>query len=467
MKISLCMIVKNEQDNLRQCLESICAYVNEIIIVDTGSTDNTIDIAKQYTDKVYDFIWNNNFSDARNFSLKMANNPWVVVLDADETIIKFNKASLFKLKDEEQVGNVKVISDFEYDGDLSKSIDYLPRVFNKMHFHYEGNIHEQLISNDRNKYERFNLDIELHHIGYSDEIMINKNKSDRNISLLKIAINEVPNDPYLYYQLGKSYFKNKNFKMAKKNFKMAIELCVNFKDAYIEDLIESYGYTLLKCENFEEALELQTYQIYYWDSPDYNFLMGLIYMNNGIFQESVKFFEKCIGDKEGKVSGINSYKSIYNVGVIYEMLGLNYLALIKYKECGNYHRAKKRIIHISGLKLKKESDIKLYKLEELILNGELDQAEKIIKNNLLSKNDLEMYSILSVIKIMKKQFNEAELILNTAARIENNNVDILYNLAYLYKLTNREPCSMKLYKKILNLDIDNELKKEIVEKMYI
>lgn len=82
--ISLCMIVKNEEKVLSKCLESVQGIVDEIIIVDTGSTDKTLDVAKKYTDKIYYFDWISDFSAARNESLKYANSDYILILDADE-----------------------------------------------------------------------------------------------------------------------------------------------------------------------------------------------------------------------------------------------------------------------------------------------------------------------------------------------------------------------------------------------
>src|SRR5471030_3198558 len=83
-QVSLCMIVKDEEEYLPRCLSSINDIVDEIIIVDTGSTDKTVDIAKKFGAKVYYFKWNNNFSEARNESLKYATKDWILILDADD-----------------------------------------------------------------------------------------------------------------------------------------------------------------------------------------------------------------------------------------------------------------------------------------------------------------------------------------------------------------------------------------------
>src|SRR3989344_364212 len=84
--LSLCMITKNEEQFLEQCLNSVKELVDEIIIVDTGSTDKTTEIAGKFTDKIYDFKWCDDFSAARNESLKHATKNWILVLDADEQL---------------------------------------------------------------------------------------------------------------------------------------------------------------------------------------------------------------------------------------------------------------------------------------------------------------------------------------------------------------------------------------------
>lgn len=95
--LSLCMIVKNEERFLEQCLLSVQGLVDEIIIVDTGSTDKTVDIARRFTEKVYAFQWCDDFAAARNESLKQATGDWIFVLDADEAIAEQDHALIRKL----------------------------------------------------------------------------------------------------------------------------------------------------------------------------------------------------------------------------------------------------------------------------------------------------------------------------------------------------------------------------------
>lgn len=343
--LSLCMIVKNEEETLELCLKSVENYVDEIIIVDTGSLDNTKQIALKYTDKVYDFKWCNDFAKARNFSISKASNEWILVLDADEVIKHFNINSINKFCDQYDayVGRIKRINIYEDKYGEKKYIERVNRVFNKNYFQYDGIIHEQVVSKNRINYNNNNVDIVVEHIGYSKEILSKTNKIIRNVELLKIAIDENSNDPYLYYQLGKSYFMGNDFENSYKSFEKALSLVDNFYYEYVEDLIESYGYALLNIELFSEAKELIKYKNIYGYSPDFLFLLGLIEMNNGNFKEAVEIFLKCTKFKEGKIEGITSFLPFYNVGVIFECLEFKEQALSYYKLCGNYSLAIERV----------------------------------------------------------------------------------------------------------------------------
>ena len=95
---SLCMIVKNEEKVLERCLKSLAPYMDEIIIADTGSSDATKKIAQKYTDKVYDFEWTGNFSDARNFVASKATKEYIYTADADEYLDADNQKKLAQLK---------------------------------------------------------------------------------------------------------------------------------------------------------------------------------------------------------------------------------------------------------------------------------------------------------------------------------------------------------------------------------
>ncbi|ENK1242716.1 glycosyltransferase [Clostridium botulinum] len=347
--ISLCMIVKNEEETLYKCLDSVKDFVQEIIIVDTGSIDSTKEIASKYTENICDFSWCNDFSKARNFSISKASSDWILVLDADEIITDFDiqyMQSFCIESNKKIVGRLKIVNEYEDEKGNKKYIERVNRVFNKNFFVYEGIIHEQIVPKNKEKYSTKNIGITVNHIGYSKDVLNRTNKIERNIALLKKVIEKDSKDPYLYYQLGKSYFMGKDYTNAYKAFIQALPLVDNFTYEYVEDLVESYGYTLIHLNLFKEALDLLEYEQYYKNSPDFLFLLGFIYMNNSSFQKAAETFLKCTNFKGGKIEGITSFLSLYNVGVIFECLGLKAEAIKYYKMCGKYDLALARIYNI-------------------------------------------------------------------------------------------------------------------------
>lgn len=184
--ISLCMIAKNEQKNLANCLNSVKKIVDEIIIVDTGSTDKTKEIAKKFNAKLFDFKWVDGFSAARNESLKHAAKDWILVLDADEIIEKEDLIKIknaienlekdiagFQLEQRSYINNffegaVKNNSDFE----LAKVYPFyishfLVRLFkNGLGIRFRHRVHELVedsIIEKNLKYKK--IDVVLHHFG--------------------------------------------------------------------------------------------------------------------------------------------------------------------------------------------------------------------------------------------------------------------------------------------------------------
>ena len=348
MKLSLCMIVKNEEDLLQQSLSKVSRYVEEIIVVDTGSTDRTKEIARSCGALVYDFPWCDDFSAARNFSLEKASCDWVLVLDADEVIIGFDENNIRKVVKSEQpvVGRIKLINSISDAAGKRRSCERISRLFNRKLFHYEGIIHEQIVRKDGNVFNTLPVEIMIEHSGYTQEVIQRTDKIVRNITLLERALERRPDDNYLLYQLGKSYYLAKNYNEAVTYFKRALALPLNFSLEYVENLVETYGYALINSGKYAEALCLKNYEKYYADSTDYLFLMGLVYMNNGEFSKAIELFMQCINHQAGQVDGINSYLPTYNIAVIYECLGHRAEAVSYYQKCGNYPAALQRLREI-------------------------------------------------------------------------------------------------------------------------
>ena len=149
ISISLCMIVKNEERVLARCLDSIADLMDEIIIVDTGSTDATKEIAKRYTEQVYDFQWVDDFSAARNFSFSKATKEYIYVADADEVLDEENRTKFLQLKrallPEVDVVQMYYANQMQFNTTYNYDKEYRPKLYKRVrHFVWEDAIHESV-----------------------------------------------------------------------------------------------------------------------------------------------------------------------------------------------------------------------------------------------------------------------------------------------------------------------------------
>lgn len=147
-KLSLCVIAKNEEKNIARCLKSVRGAVDEIIVVDTGSTDKTVQIAKRYGAKVFYYEWCNDFASARNYSIDKSTGDWILILDADEELAPISKKNIRSLMVETnlsmcfniKIKNISQYSDKEYDVE-----NYMTRFFNRNEKNrYVGKVHERV-----------------------------------------------------------------------------------------------------------------------------------------------------------------------------------------------------------------------------------------------------------------------------------------------------------------------------------
>ena len=192
LKISACYIVKNEAENLVKSIKSLKNQVNEIVVVDTGSTDNTIAVARKLGAKVYSFPWQDDFSKARNFALSKAKGDWLVLLDADEYFTAKTAGNIRQVIRQAQQVDALLVRLVNYNVDKAEVQDYfyqLRIVRNQKGLHYEGKIHEELMLSDGRSmnFRRVSPEtLEIYHTGYSNSVT--RQKVERNLSILQQAV---------------------------------------------------------------------------------------------------------------------------------------------------------------------------------------------------------------------------------------------------------------------------------------
>ena len=337
--LSICIITKNECENLKICLDRIKDLGCEIVVVDTGSTDDSRKIASAITPCVYEFAWCDDFSAARNYAVQKAGNDWILFLDSDEFVDMFDMSKLLEQMKTmpASIGHIHIKSLYESDGQMMSSTEPIARLFSRRLYHFEGRIHEQIVPLDTStEPDYFDAPIYVTHVGYQGNDAYRTEKADRNLKLLLRELEAQPDDPYTLYQIGNSYFYSKQYAQAIPYFEQAMELPLDTKLSYVHSIINLYGYCLINTKRFADALMLEAVYDDFKGDADYQFVLGLIYMNNAQFSKAVESFLAATQIPSCVVDGVNSYSAFYNVGVILECLGDKANAISYYEKAGNY-----------------------------------------------------------------------------------------------------------------------------------
>jgi len=222
------MITKNEEKFLDQCLKSIKNVADEIIIIDTGSNDKTVQIAQQHGAQIGFFEWCDDFAAARNISIAQASGDWILILDADEELCLDSVDKIPYLLSQKDVSLYRVAIQNQDTGPRSKT--YVPRLFrNIAGLQFIGRIHEtilttlELISHDWGLVQPIGDMLLIHH-GYTDSIVQSRNKVERNYNLLIRAVKEFPQAAHYRMHLGLELMRMERVDESFSEYKQALDL---------------------------------------------------------------------------------------------------------------------------------------------------------------------------------------------------------------------------------------------------
>lgn len=297
------MIVKNEEDFIEQCLQSVQKLVNEIIIVDTGSSDQTINICKNYNASIFSYEWNDHFAEARNYGLSKASGNWILWLDADEKL-EVQKSKL--IQDAIQQTNALMIymPIVNYYGqslpiqEEDAFIYYQPRLFrNHVGIRFTNRIHEtlQLPQSLESSHDIVSIDTEIYHYGYFNKITDQRNKSRRNLQVLFKEFQDSSHSPWIEYHLASEFYRLKEYQTA-----------FNYINKSILGFLQQ-GYTppaLLYRLKYDILFETKSYEVasfsidkallLYPDYVDLHFLKGLFLFQIKNYPAAIASFDKCL-----------------------------------------------------------------------------------------------------------------------------------------------------------------------------
>ncbi|HEY9219313.1 MAG TPA: glycosyltransferase family 2 protein [Phenylobacterium sp.] len=333
-RLAMVMIARDEARCVGRALESVARHVDQMIVLDTGSTDQTREIARAKGAQVFEFAWCDDFAAARNAALALSDADWNLIVDADEWLDGDASPLAALPAGGGFVGQVRVLSETNGQGVEGIGSSWIPRLLPKG-VRYEGRVHEQPVSPLPHR----PIDIALRHDGYLAEHL--ERKAGRNEALLLAELEVRPGDAYLWFQLGKEYAVRGQPPQAGVCLTEALRLTpagAPWRHALVVRAITA----LKSAERLDEALALADAEINAWQgSPDFFFAVGDLYLECATRQPDraasdflpvVELaWKKCleIGEAphlDGAVAGRGSHMAAHNLAVFYETLGREDLA---------------------------------------------------------------------------------------------------------------------------------------------
>ena len=318
IKISANLIVKNESNRIADCINSIKNLVDEIIVIDTGSTDDTATICSRLGCEVYFHKWTDNFSEMRNKALEYSINDWVLVIDADE-IARFGYQDLpLDKMDDTNIGgiNLQIINHIDEHDDKLISKHRYTRLFRRdKHIRFKGRIHEQIRESIEEKYEVYETDLTLEHFGYKT---IDQEKLERNTRLLEQDI-ESDADDWKYYHLAETHFSAGDKEKAQTIFEKIVDSS-ELTDIQTDRVRTRLGQIYLGTDKYDKANTILQFESTDKDTEGLRkYVLAAVNLSKGNVEEALELYnsqEIELSDLVDKnqlkvaISGAKQYKSL-------------------------------------------------------------------------------------------------------------------------------------------------------------
>ncbi|MEK4371846.1 glycosyltransferase family 2 protein [Paenibacillus sp. FSL R5-0473] len=328
------MIVKDEAGSLQRCLNAVRDVVDEIIVVDTGSVDDTTEIARLQGAVVIRTEWNGDFSEARNLSLAAATKPWILVLDADEVWVQTSqmKTELMRLlaasRDDVWGYWIQVTSLLGVSGEELVT-DAVCRLFrNDPRIAFQGRIHEEIASSIMSLAPQgvLHSGLEVIHYGYLEQVITDKNKGARNMQLIRFALNQEGDQPELLYALAAEWFQQAKYDEA---LRLLQPLLAQLKPecGYHSDLVLKTAYAWREIGSPERALAVvEAWAPVYEDFPDLLEFGAVLELDQGREDVALNWLKQAksaasTASRYTSVSGAGTYRSLTLEGMAYERAG--------------------------------------------------------------------------------------------------------------------------------------------------
>jgi len=480
-KLSVCMIVRDEEERLPRCLKSVQDVADELIVVDTGSKDDTMPIAKNFGAKVFHFEWCDDFAAARNESLKHATGDWIFQIDADEELPSRSIPHLKERMLESTVVCYLIRCDH---GRTCKGprFGWNARLFrNHPHVRYSRPYHEmvqasaeKLISNESRWKIEYEAGITIRHHGYAPSEM--PKKWERGLRIMKSYLQENPNDAYVLTKLGgtccdlgrydeAAYYLKKalhvNPRSSDTNYALGLTLQKQHKleaaircyekaiasDPTLAEARANLGAIYIEKGMLDEAISVlkRALAVNPELAPAHRHL-GLAYVNAGLYDEGIAALKKAVAlDPHGASAHINLAVAYTKKGMLDDSIAEYNLALEFTPQDAKAHTNLGVVYDIKGM-----------------LDKAIAQHKKALR---IDSGLTAGYSNLGTAYYKKGMFKDAVAQYKRALQIDANDAEAYYNLAVAYYFKNQHELAVQHCDRAIELGfhVDPEFLRQLKE----
>ncbi len=464
VSIAVCMIVKDEEAMLPDCLDSIRDWVNELVIVDTGSSDKTVEIAESYGARVFHQTWEGDFSKHRNYSIEQATADWVFIIDADERFEQEDLSKLLQIVNDpsQQAISINVFNYYEETEHKVTSVNSLRFFRRELNLRYEGIVHNQINIPEGLIITR--APISIRHLGYDLDPVAMAHKFERTRSLLEKQLEKNPDFAFGWFNLAQLYRGHifENPEEYGKKIITASQKAVELTSADVSTeryvhlmALDQLAWTYFYLEKYQEAekqaRQALTHKHNYLDPL---MLLGHIYAQTRRFPEAITAYQNYLEIQANYDSGreIESLILIHPDSRATAQFGIGSAAEL-----------------LGNLKLAKESYLKAHEatpgylqvplcLGRIYLNeGDLPRAEKYLKMQ-LAKKEPSVHALLGLAHLYSVQAktDKAEICLIEALEEDARNPNVLSQMADFYLRTYRPQDALRLLES-LNSIVTNDV----------
>lgn len=458
IRLSLCMIVRDNEDTIEACLDSIYPWVDEIVVVDTGSVDRTPDICQRFGARMFEFPWCDDFSAARNVSIEHATGDWVFWMDSDDVIDQEQGRQLRELiygnHADGCLGYVMQVHCPSSQAGQMTIVDHVKVFRNQPELRFEHRIHEQILPAIR----RLGGDVQftdLHvvHHGSDQTREVRARKLERDFRILKLDLAERPDHPFVLFNLGMTYDDAGQYEEAEQCLRRCIEVSTEGEShlrkawALLLNTLKSQGKLDVAIEMANEAIAT------FSDDAELRFRRAVLRQDGGQLDDAIEDYQWILSESEERVfrstdPAIRGHKALHNVALIHQELGQIEDALKCWESAvtrcpafrpgwlglARLHLREQRLTELQHLQTSVPDDEALTAVRSILagfvaeLQGDVAGAKIVLLDGFRESGDPECLNELSRLLVERGLMDEALPVLEELNQQQPGDAAVLHNL---------------------------------------